>query len=225
MPASPARIAANRRNSSYSCGPKTAEGKMRSRQNSLKHGLTGEGVALPVEDQVEITKRFESLVDEFRPSTESGRILVRRFSFLSVRLERCERHETTVLSKRVRNAIEEFDDQRLAEVEALASQIGIDPMTSSRRLQGIPEGIDWLVAYWLELRGDLMIEDRVVWNWNHWGRAEMLMGNPEGNIRVTRTRALTEAVGGFFANLDPAGRRRPTTRPGANFSAWARSPR
>ena len=77
-------------------------------------------------------------------------------------------------------------------------------MTSSRRLQeAIPEGIDWLVHCWLELRGDLMIEDRVVWTWNHWARCEMLMGNPEGNIRVTRGRALTEAVSGFFANLDP----------------------
>jgi hypothetical protein len=203
MPSSPARIASNRRNASYSCGPKTVEGKARSRQNALKHGLTGQGVALPTEDTVEIERRFESLVDEFRPSTEAGRILVRRFSFLSVRLERCERHETTVLTKRVRDAIGEYDDQRMAEIELHASRISSDPMTSSRRLQATPEGIDWLVAYWLELRGDLMVEDRVVWTWNHWDRAESLMGNPEGNLRVSRTRALTEAVSGFFANLAP----------------------
>ena len=203
MPSSPERIASNRRNAAYSCGPKTIEGKRCSSKNAFKHGLTGEGVALPTEDTVEIERRFGNLVDELKPSTEAGRILVRRFAFLSVRLERCERHETTILSKRVRDAIGEYDDRRLADVELHASRISSDPMTSSRRLQTTPEGIDWLVEYWLELRADLMIEDRVVWTWNHWDRAESLMGNPEGNLRVSRTRALTEAVGGFFANLDP----------------------
>ena len=178
---------------------------MRSRQNALKHGLTGEGVALPNEDapgrdRPPLRRPGRA---RFRPSTEAGRILIHRFSFLSVRLDRCERHETTVLSKRVLDAIGEYDDQRMADVELHASRISIDPMTSSRRLQGTPEGIDWLVEYWLELRGDLMIEDRVVWTWNHWSRAESLMGNPEGNLRVSRTRALTEAVSGFFANLEP----------------------
>ena len=203
MPSSPERIAANRRNASYSCGPKTVEGKARSRQNAFKHGLTGEGVALPTEDTIEIERRFGNLVDELRPSTEAGRILLHRFSFLSVRLDRCERHETTVLSKRVRDAIDEYDDQRMADIELHASRISSEPMTSSRRLQTTPEGIDWLVEYWLELRRDLMIEDRVVWTWNHWDRAESLMGNPEGNLRVGRTRALTEAVSGFFLNLGP----------------------
>src|ERR1700722_20656226 len=158
MPSSPERIASNRRNSSYSCGPKSIEGKMRSSKNSFKHGLTGEGVALPTEDTIEIERRFGNLVDELMPSTEAGRILLHRFSFLSVRLDRCERHETTVLSKRVRDAIDEFDDQRMADIELHASRISSDPMTSSRRLQTTPEGIDWLGEYWLGIRGDPLIE-------------------------------------------------------------------
>src|SRR5256885_551006 len=54
MPASAAQIAANRRNSQLSTGPKTDEGKARSRRNALKHGLTGEGVALPDEAAAEV---------------------------------------------------------------------------------------------------------------------------------------------------------------------------
>src|ERR1700749_2551674 len=41
MPASEARLQANRANSLKSCGPRTAQGRERSSRNSLKHGLTG----------------------------------------------------------------------------------------------------------------------------------------------------------------------------------------
>ena len=40
---------ANRRNAQKSTGPTTDEGKAISRRNALKHGLTGQGVALPDE--------------------------------------------------------------------------------------------------------------------------------------------------------------------------------
>jgi len=46
MIVSDARIAANRANALKSTGPRTAEGKERSRCNALKHGMTGAGVAL-----------------------------------------------------------------------------------------------------------------------------------------------------------------------------------
>jgi hypothetical protein len=36
---SPHRIEANRRNAQHSTGPKTDEGKARSSQNSIKHGI------------------------------------------------------------------------------------------------------------------------------------------------------------------------------------------
>ena len=39
MVCSPARLAANRLNAQKSTGPRTEEGKSRSRANALKHGL------------------------------------------------------------------------------------------------------------------------------------------------------------------------------------------
>ena len=46
----PRQLAANRANAKRSCGPKTTQGKLRSRLNALQHGLTAAVVVLPGED-------------------------------------------------------------------------------------------------------------------------------------------------------------------------------
>src|SRR5882724_3293162 len=193
MPASQAQISANRRNSQLSTGPKTEEGKAHSRRNALKHGLTAEGVALPDEDAAEVASRFQELQEELQPSGISSRLLLRRFASMSVRLERCERLDTAIYSKRVRHADEDFLDHRMTQVEALVARLAYDPMTTARRLQHTPEGIDWLIGHWGELRSDLMNGERKTWTLNHWSRMERLLGNPEGSVRQSRPHALTEA--------------------------------
>ena len=50
MAISEAMRRANRANALRSTGPRTAEGKARSRLNAAKHGLTGRGAVLPQED-------------------------------------------------------------------------------------------------------------------------------------------------------------------------------
>jgi hypothetical protein len=204
MPATNAQIAANRRNSALSTGPKTTAGKQRSRRNAFKHGLTGDGVALPDEDLVEVTSRFLDLEAELQPSGTSSRILLRRFAYLSVRLERCERLDTAVYSKRIRHAEEEFIDHRLTQVEELATRLAHDPMTAARRLQATPEGIDCLIRQWAELRVDLMHRERDLWTLNHFFRMERLRGIPEANYRSSRPHALTQALQGFSNNIDPS---------------------
>ena len=204
MPASDAQIAANRRNSQRSTGPKTTEGKERSRRNSLKHGLTGEGVALTDEDAADVAERIQTLEAELQPSGLSSRLFLRRFAYLSIRLERCERLDTAVYAKRARHAEAEFLDHRLAQVENLAARLSHDPMTNARRLQATPEGIDYLLSHWAELRGDLMNRQRNVWSLNHWSRMERLLGHPEENYRIPRTHALTQALAGYPNNIDPS---------------------
>ena len=204
MAASEARIRANRENAKRSTGPKTPEGKARVRCNALKHGLTGRGVALPAEDQAEITRRFVDLQEELRPKTDAGSQLVRRFAFLSVRIERCERHETVETSKRVRHAIADYDDARLASVEALATRLYSEPATTVRRLQMTPEGIDWLLKEWGILRDDMLYEDGKRWTGNHRMHFDALLGLNPGGYRVARIMALSEAMTGFFHHLDKA---------------------
>jgi hypothetical protein len=109
MPASDARIRANQRNAAHSTGPRTAEGKAVSRGNALKHGLTGEGIALSNEDAVEVERRFVAFQAEMKPSGELGRALVQRVAMLSVRLDRSVTQETAALSDRVRQAEADFE--------------------------------------------------------------------------------------------------------------------
>jgi hypothetical protein len=202
MAASAARLLANRRNALKSTGPKTDDGKSRSRRNSLKHGLTGNGDVMPPEAVPEVLRRFETLKSELKPSGEAGSILLRRFAYLSVRLEKCEEFDTSATASRVRHAVEVFDDNRLTEVEWMVSQLPCDPMTMARRLQNSVEGIDWLIGHWGSLRVDLMKADDVSWTLNHWSRFNQLLGEPGGNFRVSRSHALSQALSGYFVFLD-----------------------
>ncbi len=202
MPISEAKLAANRRNAARSTGPRTPEGKERSRRNALKHGLTGSGVALPDEDRAEIDRRYAALQSEMSPASEAGAAFLRRFAFMTVRIERCERHETAETSKRVRHAVARFDDERLAAVEARGARIYQELATPARRLQMTPEGIDWLLKEWAILRADLLHEDGNRWTTNHRSRFDSLLGLNPGGYRIARIMALSEAVLGGFYHLD-----------------------
>ena len=109
MPASEAQIRANRANAARSTGPTSVEGKMRSRRNALKHGLTGEGIALISEDAAEVERRCVVFRADLKPSSELGRSLARRIAILSVRMDRSVEQETAALSERVRRAEDEFE--------------------------------------------------------------------------------------------------------------------
>jgi hypothetical protein len=108
MPASEARIAANRQNAQHSCGPKTPEGKERSRANSYKHGLTGAGVVLPEPEAAEVERRVLAFEAELRPSGAVGLTLARLAATMSVRMDRCFEQENAALTERVRQAEADF---------------------------------------------------------------------------------------------------------------------
>jgi len=110
MIASEARIAAHRANALNlkATGPKSSEGKERSRYNAFKHGMTGQGVALPAEDVARIERQFSGFEAQVRPVSEAGEALVRLAAMLSVRVERCVVQEAAAISTRVRAAEADF---------------------------------------------------------------------------------------------------------------------
>ena len=91
---SAARAEASRRNGAKSRGPKTAEGKARSAQNALKHGLRAEQfVLLHDEDAAEFEEMAEALADDLAPVGALQAVLARRLVVAAWRLERADRIE------------------------------------------------------------------------------------------------------------------------------------
>lgn len=97
---SAAAIAArNIANAQNSTGPATAEGKARSSQNALRHGLTSNKVVLAHENADEFKSLRQSFLDTHRPATEREEQLVIRMVEAWWRLNRAYRVETEFLQQ------------------------------------------------------------------------------------------------------------------------------
>ena len=82
------QIAANRKNSMWSTGPRTEAGKRRSRQNALQHGLTAETVIDVLEDAKAYKALQRKIFADYRPSSNFELELVARLVSLLWRLRR-----------------------------------------------------------------------------------------------------------------------------------------
>ena len=215
MPASEARIRANRINAARSTGPKTPEGKQHSRANGLKHGLTGQGIVISKEDVDEVEARNGALQAELAPKSSMGEILVRQLATLSVRMERGARQESAAIASRVGHAAEAFDEGRLERVEGLIENLADDPRWAVRQLRRMPEGVDRLSEEWSKLRDELA---RATWTARHLARLANLGGLGSDDLKESRLEAISRATWGNFQGLsadDGAGLDEPARR------AWA----
>jgi hypothetical protein len=98
---SPARAAASRKNGARSRGPKTPEGKARSAQNALKHGMRAlTFVVLPDESAVEFAALEAALVAELAPEGALQLVLARRVASAAWRLARADRMEVELFEQR-----------------------------------------------------------------------------------------------------------------------------
>jgi hypothetical protein len=92
------RAAVNRANSQHSTGPRTAEGKLRSARNALRHGLTAASPILPTEDPAAYETHRRQFLDEFQPATPAETQLVAELADTSWRLNRIPFLEARLLS-------------------------------------------------------------------------------------------------------------------------------
>jgi hypothetical protein len=91
------QIEANRGNALRSTGPRTEEGKQKSRRNALRHGLTAETVIDGLEDSEDYRAFEAAVIADYEAQTAVERELVLRLASLLWRLRRIISIETDLL--------------------------------------------------------------------------------------------------------------------------------
>src|SRR3954452_8214074 len=149
MIVSEGRIAANRPNASRSTGPKTEEGKQRSRANALKHGLCASVVV--AEDVKLVQQRASEWFDALKPQDEFQSWLVDEVAILSIRIDRCERMERRARDLKAMRAELSWEDDRRLDAVRLGGLLPRRPDEVVEELRRTPQGCEWLMARWAML--------------------------------------------------------------------------
>ena len=122
-PSSQKRIEANRRNAQRSTGPRTPEGKNRSRFNGVKHGLRATVAVLPGEDPAAFQERVDALMERFAPQNPVEADLLERVAATTWSLERANRAEAARLSQLIRNDSREREEREQEEAILLGRRL------------------------------------------------------------------------------------------------------
>jgi len=94
------QLEANRANAKRSTGPRTSDGKARSRMNAVKHGLTAKYIVIGDEDPDEFEALRADLEADFQPSTRLEHELIDRLAGLLWRLRRVPGVEAALVKAR-----------------------------------------------------------------------------------------------------------------------------
>jgi len=107
------QIEANRRNAGLSTGPATEEGKRRSRQNALRHGLTAETVIDALEDAEDYAAFEMAVTADYDAQSAVERELVLRLASLLWRLRRATAIESGLFKIQAKHLLQ-FRQRRQA---------------------------------------------------------------------------------------------------------------
>ncbi len=106
-----AQLMANRRNAMKSTGPLTAEGKAKSSQNRLSHGLCSSALLIRGESQEAFDALHAEMVAVYRPTTPEEKMLTDQLSEAQWRLNRARRVESKALELLARDTFEILNDE------------------------------------------------------------------------------------------------------------------
>lgn len=129
----PAQIEASRRNGAKSKGPKTEDGKIRSSQNAIKHGLTANKfVVLDGESGGDWETFHQSYIAKFQPRDPVEHHLVLEMAVNRWRLQRAWSFETAAIDEAsllqreiVEDRYEEWDETLVQSRAYVARRVGL----------------------------------------------------------------------------------------------------
>ena len=184
---------ANRENAKKSTGPNTEEGKLASRANALKHGMTAQVVALHDEDPLEIAARKEAWVEAFQPESVVEAALVDQIASHTLKLNRCSRVENEIVAKQVREAEADWFAARSRKLHELTRLYQTDPVRAVTEMRRFGAGVQWLLDRWEELKQAFDKHSR----WNNMGAIRevvRLSGYDPDNLKHGETLAADIAL-------------------------------
>lgn len=94
-----ARADVNRRNAELSTGPRSADGKLVSRMNAFKHGLTAKTLVLPDERAEDFEAYTTNVIENLTPEGALEEGLAERIAVAAWRLRRALRVEVAVFER------------------------------------------------------------------------------------------------------------------------------
>jgi hypothetical protein len=126
------RALSNRANAQHSTGPRTLEGKARSAQNALTHGLTSRTTVLPSEDPAAYQHHVQQFQDEYQPQTPTETQLVQELADTAWRLNRIAFLEADLLARAANPQETTFD---IVDAHHALASLGLHGQRLSRQFQ------------------------------------------------------------------------------------------
>jgi hypothetical protein len=114
------QIEANRRNARHSTGPVSEEGKLRSRRNAFRHGLTAETIIAPLEDAEDYRTFEAAIIADYDAQSAVERELVLRLASLLWRIRRATTMETGLFEIQAKH-VRDFQKTRQAHQDGARS--------------------------------------------------------------------------------------------------------
>jgi len=124
------QIEANRLNALKSTGPRTEEGKRRSRCNAIRHGLTAETVIAGLEDPEDYESFEATIIADNDPTTAVERELVLRLASVLWRLRRATGIETTLFQSAMKQSAQ-FRSKMIGRATTAGLQTQVPPYNKS----------------------------------------------------------------------------------------------
>ncbi len=198
------RRAICRENAQKSTGPKTEEGKARSRTNAMKHGLRAEVVALPQEDPDEVEARSRAWNDHYQPGSPAAQHLVNQCVQATLLADRVHRYHVAAVSARVVEAQAAWDLAREGEVDQLVDLMAKEPAEAVAGLRRTDAGRRWMIGRWEEL--GRMLDDRGYWTDYERNEAVRMLGlRPEPHHMKGQPGAWLTRLSNLLCRPEPSG--------------------
>lgn len=188
------QIAANRRNAAASTGPKTTEGKAKSRANALTHGLTAV-VLLPIGQKEASVLRFAAWSKSVKPEDELQEFQLQTAVEASFRMENCrirELERKIELAEIATESESRWELDRKKEASRLGHSLKRNPEEIALQLRSTPAGRHWLIERWKVLLKAVAEDQSTAWHapesneaLDLMGKTKLLRNLPDQNNRFT----------------------------------------